>query len=284
MPVATTLAAVDVHGLRLPSGSVTFHRQDPILGHVDIRLDATGDQHMLIHLSCAFDGADRIPRLREYIRELIDNIVAEIAYVSDFACGTIATIQDDFDTASLTHTTPRVTVEVSEVGQAMVGSADTIRASVRPVEFRVVRELIVSAEAEPRLAERLAAAVAHPYKDTYAEILRTTDPIGRFILLYGFLTFLVGGEAGRQSTVDTWLAKTRSDIQVSVHTDTRGRSRRETVFTRLRNEIAHGLESRHTPDLKETRQRVHSAVRHLQTVVKEAIDESLERRTQSHSV
>lgn len=275
MPIVNTLAAVNVRGLRFAAGSVEFRRDDVRLGSVFFRLDATGDEEMKIHVRHRLDSADDTEGLRLHIHTLVDNLITELAFVTDISCGNAVIVRDDIDDVAIKSRITQQIVRSVEDGSIEVGTVDSISASVRPGNMRVTRELIVSPASETRLAETLGAAIAHPYKAVYAAILRTTDPIGRFILLYGLLMLLVGGDDGKQRAVDSWLEKKRPDIEWTVRKDRRGKVRRETIYTRLRNEIAHGIESGLGVELDQTRRRVRRILGETQAVVREAIHESL---------
>jgi hypothetical protein len=268
-PIATTLATADVRGLRFPSGSIEVDRVDALLGSVKVNLDASGARDMRIRVRHTFDPSQNLAHLRLRVRTLIDNLLNELAFATDIPCGPATDLRDDLDDIAKPPPDRTTTIAASPDGTVVVHAADAIRASVRPGRGSLTRVLIVGPEREGELAASLGG-IEPPRlaKGIYASVLRATDPIARFILLYGLLQVLVGGENLSQESVDGWIMKKRPDIEQS-------RSRRgwETTYRRLRNEIAHGLDPERDVDIARMRQEVQREIKGFQGLVKEAIVE-----------
>ena len=236
-----------------------------------MRLDATGGRDMQIRVSHGFDSTHELASVRRCIEKLINDLVHGLAFETDIPCGPAIVVRDDIDDVAKRSKAHPTTVVPSADGTATVHSGEVIRASVSPGRIRVTQVLIVGPEREGELAASLATEPAHLSKAIYASILRTIDPIGRFILLYGFLQVLVGGEGSKQECVDRWVERKRPDVERSTRPGTGKPGKSETLYSRLRNEIAHGLDPKRDVNIDELRREVQRAIKEFRALVKEAI-------------
>ena len=112
--------------------------------------------------------------------------------------------------------------------------------------------------------------LACPYeqKDLYLSLFRfaiyQTDHVARFMFLYNLILFMNKDDSFK---VDRQIYQIDPKVEKTPIPDPRGKTKTETIFRRLRMEIAHGRKK----DLSRTRQEIEENVSHLQTIVREAI-------------
>jgi len=118
--------------------------------------------------------------------------------------------------------------------------------------------------------EKLRNKLACPYeqKDLYLSLFRfaiyQTDHVARFMFLYHLMLFMNKEDSFK---VDTQICQIDPKIERKPIPKPRGKRKTQTIFRRLRMEIAHGGKT----DLSRTRQEIEENVSHLQTIVKKAI-------------
>ncbi len=105
--------------------------------------------------------------------------------------------------------------------------------------------------------------VGQNYLHLYCFIIKQDDPISRFLLLYGFLALIKGG----QKKIDELILKIDSSVPKSPDPNSTAKSaQEETLFTRLRNEIMHPKDRKVDP--AKTKEEMRSNVSWLQDIVK----------------
>jgi hypothetical protein len=126
--------------------------------------------------------------------------------------------------------------------------------------------LIVGAEQETELVTSLQKTrkIDTHFRRIYRDILQSTDPIARFMLLYMLLMTVIGKD--NQASVDNWIRKHQPGVVETKHPL---KSYMETIYTRLRNEVAHGSE-RKVP-IEKTRSEINQNIEVFQNLVKRAL-------------
>jgi hypothetical protein len=115
----------------------------------------------------------------------------------------------------------------------------------------------------------LATFLGQPYKhhdlySLYRSAISQRDPLARFMFLYNILLLL---NDDRQARVEAFIREEMTDVEE--YEDPRpNKAGKETIFTRLRNEVGHVREGT-TP--KQTRVLIENNVAALQTLVRTAI-------------
>lgn len=99
------------------------------------------------------------------------------------------------------------------------------------------------------------------YLTTYCFIMKQDEPVSRFLLLYGFLTLI----EGEQKKIDTLILKIDSSVPTSSSPKLNS-TQKETLFTRLRNEMMHPNDRK--VDLANIEQEMRSSVDWLQDITK----------------
>lgn len=112
-----------------------------------------------------------------------------------------------------------------EVVSDLIIMHDKIEASIHPGSERIVElKTILSKQLDTKIDRHLSL---------FRFAISQRDPVSKFLFLYSLLLLLYGD---KQKTVDDEILKIDKTIptEISNHTN-----RKETLFTRLRNEIAH---------------------------------------------
>ncbi len=111
------------------------------------------------------------------------------------------------------------------------------------------------------LAVRLVRPVV-PLLRFYRAVVENEDPLGRFVLAYAFLsdaTNAPGAARGAQQRVDAFILSAEPGVAMTPAPSGPRRGQPETVYTAIRNELAHA-EERQTPlDAAQRRAERHSA-------------------------
>jgi hypothetical protein len=107
-------------------------------------------------------------------------------------------------------------------------------------EGRMVKEsdFPKSSEELKQLAKELEENKQNPYITMYRNIMHIQDEVARFILLYSFLQIVIG--QGKQKETDKFIRTTKwYDKTKDRKTTKNGKKHKETIFTWLRNSVAH---------------------------------------------
>lgn len=111
-------------------------------------------------------------------------------------------------------------------------------------------------------------ACSNEEKDLYLSLFRfaiyQTDHVARFMFLYNLILYMNKEDFEK---VDTQICQIEPKVERKPIADARKKKNTETIFTKLRMEIAHGKRI----DLSRTQQEIHENVSHLQTIVRKAI-------------
>ncbi|WP_200762199.1 hypothetical protein [Nitrosophilus alvini] len=105
------------------------------------------------------------------------------------------------------------------------------------------------------------------YIKLFSLAIRQKDPVAKFILLYLILLSITAKGDERQIYVDKYIKSKQPDVKFFQYN-----KRRETIYTKLRNEIAH---KRETKDPTEIIKNIESVLAKFQSIVQTSILENI---------
>ena len=130
------------------------------------------------------------------------------------------------------------------------------------VEASVVKA-VTEASLKPQLEQ--AATLGEVNFGMFRSALNSTGPVEAFMSLYHILLVLFADE---QKCVDSFILSKEPDVQQTVHPKKAKAGIKETIYSRLRNELAH----KRNVDMAKTKKEMVSRLGGLVTITKQAIE------------
>ena len=220
-----------------------FNPPYPFISHVSIHTESETRLFIQVHLIDVYSKADA----QKLTSDLVNIIIARLAFAFNCAigeprCVSVSLPVDD---------TGKKSMLISEI----VLVNDLLEGTMKPSR-RKIEEL------------RIELAKLYDEKDLYLQAFRFAisqkDPISRFMFLYNLLLMIFGD---KQKFVDENICKL--DSQVPVFPSPIRSGEKETIFTRLRNEIAH---ARKDSGQMKTKEEICNYIVNFQTIALKAID------------
>ena len=173
---------------------------------------------------------------------------------------------------------PTSTTAVSGGDLVIVRAGETLRAGVGPLtRSELQRALMFGSGRGVGIARQLTEPLPGDlvFHSTYREVLRARDVLVRFVLLYAVLEAIGGvdgnrDKGGTQKDVDEWILRVEPDAERrKTRPMKHGSFGYETVYTRIRKDLVHGVERKAAPDAVRALALRHS--RNLQRLVWSAV-------------
>lgn len=208
--------------------------------------------------------------------QVVSELIDRLAVLCDVGVGSLEAKRANMPPHPPSQPTSSAVVRDGDI--VIVRAGDTLRAEVGPLTRGELRRVLVfGAGRGAEVARQLAGPLPGDsfFHSTYREVLRGRDVLVRFVLLYAVLEAIVGVDGGRdkggtQKDVDEWISRVEPDVELRKTRPLRhGGFGYETVYTRIRNDLVHGVERKAAPDA--VRELALRYGRNLQRLVKSAV-------------